>query len=121
MALSSSDSCADPAPAPLSSEGANPLATGLPAIWWPCVWGFGSLVYSAFWMAESWRAAQRLLGPTKANHLAQDLWCLILILGSGYAVYGFYRHRSERLGFVFCLLIAAAAMTWHRLSGPSSG
>ncbi|MEE1657084.1 hypothetical protein VB618_12820 [Microvirga sp. CF3062] len=75
---------------------------------------FASLVYSVFWMAESWRAAQSLIGPTKVNHLAQDLWCLILVLGSSYAVYQFCRHRSERLSLVLCLLVAAAAMTWHR-------
>ena len=83
--------------------------------WWPCVWGFASLVYSVFWMAESWRTAQPLSGPTQVNHLMQDLWCLILILGSSYAVHQFFRHRSERLGFILCLLVAAAAMTWHRL------
>jgi hypothetical protein len=115
VTLSSSDSYSDLAPAPLSSEEANPLATGLPALWWRCVWSLGSLVYSMFWMAEGWRAAQLLIGPTKANHLAQDLWCLILVLGSGYAVYQFWRHRSERLGLVLCLLCVAAAMTWHRL------
>jgi hypothetical protein len=59
--------------------------------------------------------AQPLLGPTKANHLAQDLWCLILTFGSGYLLYGFYKRRSETFGIVLCLLIAAAAMAWHRL------
>ncbi|MBD2746398.1 hypothetical protein IC232_06745 [Microvirga sp. BT688] len=73
------------------------------------------MVYSIFWMAEGWSAAQPLIGPTKVNHLAQDVWCLILALGSGYAVYQFWRHRSERLGLVLCLLWIAAAMTWHRL------
>jgi hypothetical protein len=115
VTISASDPYTDLAPAPLSSEGANPLATGLPAIWWPYVWGFGSLVYSMFWMAESWKAAQPLLGPTKVNYFAQDIWCLVLTLGSSYAVYQFCRHRSERLGLVFCLMVAVAAMTWHRL------
>jgi hypothetical protein len=110
VAHSPSDSYAD-----LSAEGANPLATGLPAAWWPCVWIFASLIYSVFWMAESWRTAQPLFGATQVNHLAQDLWCLILVLGSSYAVYQFFRHRSERLCLVLCLLVAAAAMTWHRL------
>lgn len=99
----------------MDADGANPLATGLPVVWWPCVLSFVSLVYSIFWMAESWRAAQSLIGPTKVNHLAQDLWCLILVLACSYAVYQFCRHRSERLGIVLCLLVAAAAMTWHRL------
>jgi hypothetical protein len=66
-------------------------------------------------MAESWRAAQPLIGSTKVNHLAQDLWCLILTVGGGYLLYQFYKHRSETLGLVLCLLAAAAAMTWHRL------
>ncbi|MBM1170471.1 hypothetical protein [Microvirga arabica] len=51
----------------------------------------------------------------RINYLAQDLWCLMLVLGSSYAVYQFCRYRSERLGLVVCLLIAAAAMAWHRL------
>ncbi|MCC2652048.1 MAG: hypothetical protein K0R61_1300 [Microvirga sp.] len=59
--------------------------------------------------------AQPLIGPTKINYIAQDLWCLILALGSSYAVYQFCRHRSERLGLVLCLILAAAAMTWQRL------
>jgi hypothetical protein len=66
-------------------------------------------------MVESWRTAQPLLGSTQFNHLAQDLWSLILILGGSYAVYQFFRSRSERLGFLACLLVAAAAMMWHRL------
>jgi hypothetical protein len=66
-------------------------------------------------MAESWGMAQPLIGPTKINYIAQDLWCLILALGSSYGVYQFCRHRSERLGLVLCLISAAAAMTWHRL------
>ncbi len=73
------------------------------------------MVYSAFWMEESWRTAQPLLGPTKVNHLTQDLWCLILTLGGGYLLYRFYKRRSETLGIMLCSLIAAAAMTWHRL------
>jgi len=59
--------------------------------------------------------AQPLIGATKINYIAQDLWCLILSLGSSYAVYQFCRHRSERLGLVLCLVLAAAAMIWHRL------
>ncbi len=115
MTLSSPEHYTNLAPAPLGSEGANPLATGLPGVWWPCVLSFVSLVYSIFWMAESWRAAQSLIGPTKVNHLAQDLWCLILTLGSGYLLYQFYKRRSETFGIVLCLLMAAAAMAWHRL------
>jgi hypothetical protein len=73
------------------------------------------LVYSAFWVGESWGRAQALIGPTKLNHLTQDVWCLILVLGSSYAIHQFCKRRSETLGIVLCLLVAAAAMTWHRL------
>ncbi len=114
MTLSFSDSYANPA-SELSSAGINPLAAGLPTVWWPCVWGFASLVYSAFWMSQSWRTAQSLLGPTKVNHLAQDLWCLLLILGSGCLLYQFYKRRPKILGLVLCLLVAAVAMTWRHL------
>lgn len=114
MTISSPDTYADLASNPLSGE-RHPLTTGLPARWWAYVWSFSSLVYSGLWMAESWRTAQPLLGSTKVNHLMQDLWCLILVLGSSYAVYRFCRHRSERLGFALCLLGASAAMTGHRL------
>ncbi len=44
--------------------------------------------------------AQPLRSPTKVNHLAQDLWCLILTFGSGYLLYRFYKRRSETLGIV---------------------
>jgi hypothetical protein len=115
VTLSSSDSYTDLAPAPLSLEGANPLAAGPPAFWWQCIWGLGWLAYSVSWMAESWSAAHTLIGPTKTNYFAQDLWCLILALGGSYAVYQFNRHRSERLGLVLRLILAAGAMTWHRL------
>ena len=105
----------DPASDLSSAEGGNPLTTGLPSAWWPCIRGIACLVYSAFWIVESWGHAQALLGPTRLNHLLQDLWCLILVLGSSYALYQFYKHRSETLGIVLCLTLAAAAMTWHRL------
>ncbi|MBJ6127327.1 hypothetical protein [Microvirga splendida] len=115
MTISSPDSYADLAPSPLPPKAANPLTAGLPAVWWPCVWGGASLVYSLFWMAESWRTARPLIGPTRINYLAQDLWCLILVLGGSYAVHQFCRHRSERLGLALCLIVAVSAMAWHRL------
>jgi hypothetical protein len=115
VTLYSFHSYEDPASNLSSAEGENPLATGLPAAWWPCIWGVACLVYSAFWIGESWGRGQTLLGPTKLNHLMQDVWCLILALGSSYAFYQFYKRRSETLGIVLCLLVAGAAMTWHRL------
>jgi hypothetical protein len=115
VTLQSFHSYEDPASNLSPAEAGNPLSAGLPSVWWPCISGVACLVYSAFWIGESWRRAQALLGPTKLNHLTQDLWCLILVLGSGYALYHFYKHRSETLGIVLCLAVAAAAMTWHRL------
>ena len=95
-------------------EGENPLATGLPPLWWPSIWGLGSVVYSAFWMLESWKAAKPLLGPTKVNHLTQDLASLLVTLGCCYALYLFWKPRSETFGIILSLLVTAAAMTWHR-------
>lgn len=115
MALSSSDSFAKPASELPPSVANNPLAAGLPKVWWPCAWGLASLVYSVFWMTQSWRMAQPLVGPTKVNHLTQDFWCLILTLGSSYLLYQFYKRRWETLGLVLCLLVAAGAMILHRL------
>jgi hypothetical protein len=115
VTLPSSPSYEDAASNLSSAEGRNPLTAGLPSGWWPCIWGAACLGYSAFWIVESWRRAQAFLGPTKLNHLTQDLWCLILVLGSSYAFYRFYKHRSETLCLVLCLALAAAAVTWHRL------
>ena len=97
------------------SAEANPLATGLPTAWWPTIWGLAALVFSAFWMVESWRAAKPLLGPTKANHLTQDAGGLLFTLGCCWAIYQFWKPRSKTLGVVLCALVAATAMTWQRL------
>ncbi|MBB4039342.1 hypothetical protein GGR34_000977 [Microvirga flocculans] len=93
---------------------ASPLTTGLPAAWWPCIWGFASLVYAAFWMAESWRASRPFIGPTKLNYLTQDLFSLLLTVGGCYAFYWFFKRRWETLGIVLCVLLAAVAMTLQR-------
>jgi hypothetical protein len=74
-----------------------------------------SLTFSTFWMMESWRTAQRLLGPTKINHLTQDLWSLLVTLGCSFVIYQFWKPRLEALGTVLCIVLAAIAMTWHRL------
>ena len=103
------DSVAPPA------EAIDPLRTGLPAAWWPSVVGMVCLVFSVFWMMESWKDADPLRGPTRVNYLTQDLAGLLATLSCSYAIYRFWKHRSETLGIVLGLLIAAAAMTWHRL------
>jgi len=92
----------------------NPLETGLPAFWWPSVAGVVSFVFSIFWMLESWTDAALLKGPTKVNHLTQDLAGLLATLVCSYATYRFWKHRSETLDIVLGLLVAAAAMMWHR-------
>ena len=66
-------------------------------------------------MMESWEKAGSLRGPTKVNHLTQDLAGLLATLACSYAVYQFWKYRSETLGIVLGLIAAAAAMTWHRL------
>jgi hypothetical protein len=99
----------------LPEEEGDPLRTGLPAFWWPSVWGLATLVFSAFWMVESWRAAKSLLGPTKAYHLTQDIGGLVFTLACCWAIYQFWKPRSRTLGLIFCALVAAIAMTWHRL------
>jgi len=66
-------------------------------------------------MVESWRAALPLLDPTKANHLTQDAGGLLFTLTCCWATYQFWKPRSRTLGFIFCALVAALAMAWHRL------
>ena len=94
---------------------ADPLNAGLPAAWWPFVWGLASLLFSAAWMMESWKASKSLLGMTKINHLAQDAWGLLVTLCCCYAVFHFWKPRWGSLGLALCSLTAAAAMAWHRL------
>ncbi len=98
-----------------SDEEPNVLGAGLPAAWWPSIWGLASLAFSAFWIMESWRAAKPLLGPTKINHLTQDLWSLLVTLVCSFAIYQFWKPRLEALGTVLCIALSAIAMTWHRL------
>ena len=96
-------------------ESATPLSTGLPARWWPCISGLVSLGFSVVWMMESWRTAKPLLGFTKVNHLTQDLWGLLLTLGTCYVLYWLFKSHSKTLGFMLCLVVATLAMAWHRL------
>ena len=93
----------------------DPLTVGLPAAWWPLVWALASLLFSAVWMMESWKASKPLMGMTKINHLAQDAWGLLVTLCCCYAVFQFWKLRSRSLGLALCSLTAAAAMAWHRL------
>jgi len=110
----SPDSYDELTPVASSPEAANPLETGLPAFWWPSVGALVSFVFSVFWMTESWRATAHLQGPTKVNHLTQDLAGLLATLLCSYATYRFWKYRSETLGIVLGVLVAAAAMMWHR-------
>ncbi len=114
MSLPSRDSYEERSPIGYADEPPNPLGTGLPNAWWPSVGGTVSLVFSVFWMMESWKDATFLYGPTKVNHLSQDLAGLLATLVCAYGTYRFWKHRSESLGIVLGLLVAAAAMTWHR-------
>jgi hypothetical protein len=97
------------------TEAVNPLGTGLPAAWWPSVGGVTSLIFSVFWMVESWEEAGSLQGPTKVNYLTQDVAGLLATLVCSYAIYRFWKERSETLGIVLGLVAAAAAMTLHRM------
>ena len=90
------------------------MGVGLPDAWWPCVGCAASLIFSVFWMLESWEEAGPLRGPTKVNHLTQDLASLLVTLGCCYALYLFWKPRSETFGIILSLLVTAAAMTWHR-------
>jgi dolichyl-phosphate-mannose--protein O-mannosyl transferase len=87
------------------------MGTGLPVAWWPSVAGAASLLFSVFWMMESWEEAEPLRGPTKVNFLTQSLAGLLASLICSYAIYRFWKHRSATLG----LVAAGAAMTLHRM------
>jgi hypothetical protein len=98
-----------------AAEAISPLGIGLPAAWWPTVGGAASLIFAVFWMMESWEKAGPLRGPTKVNYLTQDLTGLLVVLVCSYAIYQFWKPRSETLGIVLALAAAAAAMTLHRM------
>ena len=98
-----------------ASEAIDPMGAGLPAAWWPSVAGVSSLVFSVFWMMESWEEAGPLRGPTKVNFLTQSLAGLLASLVCSYAIYRFWKHRSATLGIILGLVAAAAAMTLHRM------
>jgi hypothetical protein len=88
-----------------AAEAIYPLGIGLPAAWWPTVGGAASLIFAAFWMMESW----------EKNYLTQDLAGLLVVFVCSYAIYRFWKPRSETLGIVLALAAAAAAMTLHRM------
>jgi hypothetical protein len=98
-----------------TAEAINPMGTGLPVAWWSSVGGAASLIFSVFWIMESWEKAGPLRGPTKVNHLTQDLAGLLATLVCSYAIYRFWKHRSETIGIVLGIVAAAAAMTFHRM------
>jgi hypothetical protein len=98
-----------------TGEAINPMGTGLPDAWWPCVGCAASLIFSVFWMLESWEEAGPLRGPTKVNHLTQDLAGLLATLVCSFAIYRFWKHHSETLGIVLGLVAATAAMMLHHM------
>jgi dolichyl-phosphate-mannose--protein O-mannosyl transferase len=90
-----------------SPDGASsPLTTGLPAAWWPSVGSAMSLVFSIFWMMQTWEEAGPLRGPTKVNHLTQGLAGLLAALLCSYGIYRFDRKHS------------ASFSGWPRLRQP---
>jgi hypothetical protein len=98
-----------------ASEAIDPMGTGLPTAWWPSVAGALSFMFSVFWMMESWEEAGPLRGPTKVNFLTQSLAGLLASLVSSYAIYRFWKHRSETTGIVLGIAAAAGAMAFHRM------
>jgi dolichyl-phosphate-mannose--protein O-mannosyl transferase len=98
-----------------ASGAIDPMGTGLPVAWWPSVAGAASLMFSVFWMMESWEEAEPLRGPTKVNFLTQSLAGLLASLICSYAIYRFWKRRSATLGIVLGLVAAGAAMTLHRM------
>lgn len=84
-------------------------------MWWPSVVGTASAIFSVFWIMGSWEQAKPLCGPTKVNHLTQDLAALLATLAFSYALYQFWKHRCETLGIALGLATAVAAMMAHRL------
>jgi hypothetical protein len=66
-------------------------------------------------MLESWGEAGPLRGPTKVNHLTQDFAALLTTLVCSFAIYRFWKHRSETLGIVLGLVAATAAMMLHHI------
>jgi hypothetical protein len=98
-----------------SAKAIRPLGTGLPAAWWPSVVGAASVIFSVFWIMGSWEQATVLRGPTKVNHLTQDLAALLATLVFSYALYHLWKHRCETLGIILGLVTAVAAMMAHRL------
>lgn len=87
----------------------------MPAAWWPSIVAAASVIFSVFWIMGSWEQATELRGPTKVNHLTQDLAALLATLVFSYALYRFWKHRCEALGIVLGLVTAVAAIMAHRL------
>ncbi|WP_262273095.1 hypothetical protein [Microvirga yunnanensis] len=115
MSLPSPATSEEISPAASSLEAADPLGTGLPAAWWPSVSAAASVVFSVFWIMESWERAGPLRGPAKINQLMQGLGALLATLVCSYAVHRFWKHRHETLGLALSLAVAAGAMALHHL------
>lgn len=79
---------------------------------------FGAIalcLFSVVWMLGSWEEAAALRGVTKVNHLTQGLAGLLTTLLVSCALYGFWRHRSKKVGLVVGLATAIAALVVHRM------
>ncbi|EIM28053.1 hypothetical protein [Microvirga lotononidis] len=115
MSLSTSGSDDEPHPVLSVDKAGGLLGTGLPAAWWPSVGSVASLMFAIFWMLQSWEEAKPLVGATKVNYLTQGLAGLMVALLCSCGIYRFWKERSETIGIVLGALLAAAAMTLHRM------
>jgi len=94
---------------------AEPHMAGLPETWRHYEWKIVAVLFAALWLVDTWTAGTTLGGLMRANHLAQGVWLLLVVLAACAGLFHVWIHRRPSMGFHLCALIAMGALIGHSL------
>src|SRR5687768_1293853 len=83
----------------------KPGMAGLPEHWRHYEWKLAAILLAALWLLETWTSGTPLMGMMIANHIAQGVWGLLVVLTVCAGLFHFWIRRRPSVGFNLCILI----------------
>lgn len=93
----------------------EPAMAGLPESWRRYEWKIAGTLFAALWLVDTWTAGRTLGGIVSMNHIAKDVWGLLVVLMVCAGLFHFWIRRRPSLGFHICLIIAVTSLAGHTL------
>lgn len=88
---------------------------GLPDTWRHYGWKIATILFAALWLVDTWTSGHTLEGMMSANHIANGVWGLLVVLTVCIGLFHFWFRRRPSVGFYLSALIAVAALLGHTL------